>query len=74
MFSCVKAFTQRAALLSSDVDEVSLQLNGAVTDQKKKKVIRNLQENSSLVTFNGSQRPALQNKSAYLRRYNSVNK
>lgn len=42
--------------------------------QKKKKVIRNLQENSSLVTFNGSQRPALQNKSAYTRRYNSVNK
>lgn len=56
MFSCVKAFTQHAALLSPDLDEVSLQLNGAATEQKK--VIRNLQENSSLVTFDGSQRPA----------------
>lgn len=66
MFSCVMAFTQLGALLSSAVDEVSLQLNGAATEQNKKKVIRNLQENSSLVTFNGSQRPALQNKSAYM--------
>lgn len=59
LFSCVKAFMQLAALLSSAVDEVSLQLNGAATEEKKK-AIRNLQENSSLVTFNGSQRPAEQ--------------
>lgn len=37
MFSCVKAFTKKAALPSSDVDEESLQLNGAAMEQQQKK-------------------------------------
>lgn len=72
LFSCVKAFTQLAALLSSAVGEVSLQLNGAATEERKKKplgICRKIVLWWHLMAVRD-----LQNKSVYLSRYNSVNK